>query len=59
MILLVWHVRIEGIPFDRYATFENLVEAQLAYDRVLSDPCTYSASLCKPFQSTEPHYLES
>jgi hypothetical protein len=59
MILLVWHVRIEGIPFDRYATFENLADAQQGYTNVLSDPCTYSASLCKPFQSTEPHYLES
>jgi len=59
MILLVWHVNVENIPFDRYATFENLTDAQLAYDRVLADPCTYSASLCKPFQSTEPHYLES
>lgn len=59
MILLVWHVKIEGIHFDRYATFENLVDAQQGYANVLADPCTYSASLCKPFQSTEPHYLDN
>ena len=58
MILLVWCVRIEGISFDHYTTFETLAEAESAYERVLEDPCTYSASLCKPFQSTEPHYLE-
>lgn len=43
---------------DHYTTFETPSDAQRAYDLISGDDNVYSASLCKPFVSTEPHYLD-
>jgi hypothetical protein len=59
MILLCWTTkRDDGMFVDHYTTFETLDNARLAYDLISGDDNVYSASLCKPFASTEPHYLD-
>ena len=59
MILLCWTTkRDDGMFVDHYTTFETPSDARLAYDRIIGDDSVYSASLCKPFVSTEPHYLD-
>tara|TARA_Y100001973_G_C5201886_1_gene338447 strand:+ start:3411 stop:3641 length:231 start_codon:yes stop_codon:yes gene_type:complete len=42
---------------DSYSVFENLKDAREWYNHLLTMPETHTASLCKPVDSTEPHYL--
>lgn len=59
MIILCWTIkRDDGMMIDHYTTFETLDNAQRAYNLISNDDNVYSASLCKPFASTEPHYLD-
>lgn len=59
MILLCWTTkRDDGMLVDHYTTFETLDNAQRAYSLIGKDDNCYSASLCKPFASTEAHYLD-
>ena len=59
MIILCWTIkRDDGMTVDHYTTFETLDNAQRAYNLISKDDNVYSASLCKPFASTEPHYLD-
>ncbi len=59
MIIFCWTTkRSDDLFVDHYTTFETLDTAQRAYDLIRADDNVYSASLCKPFQSTEAHYVE-
>lgn len=59
MIILCWTIkRDDGMMIDHYTTFETLDNAQRAYSLISKDDNVYSASLCKPFASTEAHYLD-
>lgn len=59
MIILCWTIkRDDGMMIDHYTTFETLDNAQRAYNLISKDDNVYSASLCKPFASTEAHYLD-
>lgn len=59
MIILCWTTKqLDGITVDYYTTFETLDNAQRAYDIISAEESVYSASLCKPFLSTEAHYCE-
>ena len=59
MIILCWTTkRANGMTVDHYTTFETLDTAQRAYNLISNDDNCYSASLCKPFVSTEAHYLD-
>jgi hypothetical protein len=59
MLILCWTTKLDGLFVDHYTTFETLDTAQRAYDLIRADDNCYSASLCKPIISTEPHYLET
>jgi hypothetical protein len=58
MIILCWTTKLDDVATDHYSTFESLIDATSAYQTVRAEPTTYSATLCKPFASTEPHYAD-
>jgi len=58
MIILCWTTKRDEMLVDHYTTFETMDNAQRAYNLISKDDNCYSASLCKPFASTEPHYLD-
>lgn len=58
MIILCWTTKRDDLFVDHYTTFYSLDNAQRAYDLIRNDDNVYSASLCKPIASTEPHYLD-
>jgi hypothetical protein len=58
MIILCWTTSRGGLLVDHFTTFETLEDGQRAYDLISKDDNVYSASLCKPIASTEPHYLD-
>tara|TARA_Y100000310_G_scaffold136044_1_gene134962 strand:+ start:296 stop:505 length:210 start_codon:yes stop_codon:yes gene_type:complete len=41
-----------------WGAFETLKEAQATYNKLFKRKDLYSATICKPVESTDPHYLE-
>ena len=41
-----------------WGAFETLEEAQEMYRKLFHRKDLYTATICKPIESTEPHYLE-
>ena len=59
MIILCYTTKGDnGMLVDHYTTLETMEDAQRAYDLIRNHGNVYSASLCKPFVSTEAHYLD-
>lgn len=58
MWILCWTTKKDGCYKDYYTVLESLSDAATAYDNVTSQTEVYSASICKPIVSTEPHYVK-
>jgi hypothetical protein len=58
MTILCWTTKHDQLFTDYYTVFESINDAKIAYDNLINQQEVYSASLCKPIASTEPHYLE-
>jgi len=41
-----------------YQVFDTLDEAQTLYNKLFQRDNLYSATICKPIESTEAHYIE-
>ena len=48
----------EGEYHSDWMAFDTLEEAQEMYRKLFHRKDLYTANICKPIESTEPHYLE-
>ena len=64
IICLTMRKKKEGLVPDEYEfhsdyqTIETLEKAQFIYNNMLKRDDLYSATICKPIESTEAHYVE-
>ena len=64
IVCLTVKMKKENILPDEYeyhsdwAVFETLKEAEVVYNNLLNRKNMYTATICKPIESTEAHYLK-